>query len=90
MNGVDNYPYSSVFPYTLTMEWTSSPFGSVDFNVVLYGPFYPTPISGDPFGPQSATFGGEVSAGREGNFTQDFNLSTTYSYIDGSDVSSVS
>ena len=81
VNGVDTYPYSSVYPDTLTMEWTSSPFGYVDFNVGLYVPFIPTFV-GDPFGPHSATFGGEVSAGGQGNFTQDFNLTTTYSYID--------
>ncbi len=57
----------------------------MDFNVDLYRPFYsiPTiPASTDPFGPQSASFGGELFAGGPGGFTQEFNLTATYSYID--------
>jgi hypothetical protein len=83
VNGVESGPYITVSPDALlTMEWTGSAgSGSVDFNVFLYGPFYPTPV-GDPFGPQSASFGGDVFAGGPGGFTQEFNLTTTYAYID--------
>ena len=83
VNGVESGPYTSVFPYTLTMDWTASLYGgTVDFNVAFYGPFYPTSTSTDPFGPQSTSFDGYVGAGGQMGFTQEFNLIATYSYID--------
>lgn len=83
VNGVESGPSTTAEPYTLTMQWTDNPpFGGlVDFNVPLYGGFYETPIEYYPFGPQSASFGGEVHAGGDEGFTQDFNITATYLYI---------
>ena len=50
--------------------------------MALYGPFEPTGTSTDPFGPQSASFGGDISPGGPSGFFQEFNLFATYSYID--------
>ncbi len=83
VNGVESGPYTSMYPSTLSMVWTAfPPFGGiVDFNVALYGPFEPTVTSADPFGPQSASFGGVISPGGPSGFFQEFNLFATYSSI---------
>ncbi len=83
VNGVESGPYTSEYPITLTMQWTGSQYGgSVDFNIQLYVGFYELPTSTDPFGPQSASFGGDLYAGGPGAFDQEFNLTASYSYID--------
>jgi PEP-CTERM motif len=81
VNGVESGPYTVVFPYTLTMEWPASPYG-ININFSLYRSFYQFPTSTVSFGPQSANLGGEDFAGGPGGFTQEFNLTATYSYLD--------